>query len=157
MPTHGHLWLRTLDNKDLFDRGVQEQLGVDYMPVYKSWAKTLALLLEKGYWCNHIDVYYAIKEAGTKSMAKFLGPGHNNLTIHTAEPTITMIPMSKRSHPRNFDLVYGVVGPLKLDQPIQAPALTVPTIVNTVDRGEEAVLVLDHRVLCGIIIRGLRQ
>jgi len=143
-----------LDNKDLFDRGVQEQLGADYRPVYASWAKVLALLLTKGYWRDCLDVYYAIKDAGTGALDKFLGPNHINVTVHTTKPTIAMIPMSKTSHPREFDLVCVAAGPLKPDQIVQAPTLSVPTIVSAINRRKEAVLGLGHRVLRGISIHG---
>ncbi|MGB0823489.1 MAG: hypothetical protein ACPGSK_05100, partial [Alphaproteobacteria bacterium] len=148
---YGHPYL---DNKDLFDRGVQEQLGADYRPVYQSWSRTLALLLDKGYWRDCLDVYYAIKEAGSEAMLKYLGANHVHVTIHTSEPTIDMIPMSQTSHPRDFEVVCNATGPLKQDQVIQAPTLATTTIVSATDRREEAVLGLGQRVLRGISIKG---
>ena len=102
--------------------------------------------LANKYWCNCLNVYYTVKEEGTKAITKFFGQLYDDIVIHVIKPTLPIIPMLRTSYPRDFNNVCKAIGPQK-DAPQISPVQAMSSIISTTDRIEEAILGLGHRTM----------
>ena len=150
-----------LDNVDLFDPEVQEDVEKVHGEDVADWARLLALALTDNKWTSFVDVYNEVERL--KLLPIYLGDRFENdkLVIWRNEPTISIIPMTEKSHAEDFAKIKDTIGLIKDASPSPGGSTTSTTaalppieIVTGEMKREVAELKNGERLLIGICMAG---
>ena len=102
-----------LDNVDLFDDEVQADIENVHGEDVAEWTRLLAGALTNNKWMSYVDVYNEVERLNL--LQHHLGDRFvaDKLVVWRNEPTISVIPMTERSHTEDFAKIKDTIGLIK--------------------------------------------